>query len=125
MTGEIFMCRMREKKGEKMIKKMCYFRGEKVEKTLIFYTHTHTHTHTHVIIGKQKKSPVAILAELSGRTIRKIYFTLHAVLRAGLCEKVTLNAHIFLHFPSCMGLPLNRMVFFNCQQMKGEKHDRK
>ena len=32
---------------------MCYFRGSKVEKTLIFYTHTHTHTHTHLIIAKK------------------------------------------------------------------------
>ena len=24
---------------------MCVFKGQKVEKTLIFYTHTHTHTH--------------------------------------------------------------------------------
>ena len=29
------------------MKKECYFRGAKVAKTLIFYTHTHTHTHTH------------------------------------------------------------------------------
>ena len=29
------------------MKKECCFRDQKVEKTLIFYTHTHTHTHTH------------------------------------------------------------------------------
>ena len=29
------------------MKKECYFRGAKVAKTLIFYTHTHTHTSNH------------------------------------------------------------------------------
>ena len=53
---------------------MCDFCGVKVEKTLIFYTHTHTHTH--VSIAKQKKSPMAILAESAERAIRMIRFIL-------------------------------------------------
>ena len=41
-------------------------------KTLIFYTHTHTHTHTHVVVGRQKKSPMAILTESAVRAIRMV-----------------------------------------------------
>ena len=63
-----------------MSKKVCDFRVEKVAKTLIFYTHTH------VIIGEQKKSPMAILTESTERAIRMIHFTLCSVL-GQVCPK--------------------------------------
>ena len=98
-----------------MSKIMCDFREQKVEKTLIFYTHTHTHTH--VIIGEPKKSPVAILTESADRAIRKVHFTLHSDLRAGLRRGSFFPARFvfsgFCHTCLCAGLPLNRMVFFN------------
>ena len=53
-----------------MNKNVFDFRGSKVEKTLIFYTHTHTH----LSIAKQKKSPMAILRGATERSIR--YFCL-------------------------------------------------
>jgi hypothetical protein len=56
------------------------FRGQKVAKTLIFYTHTHTHTHTHLIIAEKKKSPAAILTETISLSFREIRLTLHSAL---------------------------------------------
>ena len=94
-----------------MNKNVFDFRGSKVAKTLIFYTHTHTHTH--LSIAEQKKSPMAILRGATERSIR--YFCLRLFggvirfkrrsVRKGL---LTLN---FYTFTFCMDLPLNRIVF--------------
>ena len=57
-----------------MSKIMCNFRGQKVAKTLIFYTHS---------IAEQKKSPMAILRGATERSIR--YF----------CMDLPLNRIVF------------------------------
>ena len=122
---------------------MCDFCGVKVEKTLIFYTHTHTHTHVSIAKQKKSPVAILTESlDKAIRMVRFILchcersraifkrLLRHVVPRNdGEVETFTfgfksrsVRGSFFLpvfsmfglcHTYPCVGLPLNRMVFFN------------
>ena len=108
LTGENIMCRMWKKGIEKMMKTVGEFRGEKVEKTLIFYTHTHTHTHTHTCNHWKAKK---IADGDFSRIVRTddsedLFYTSFGFKSRSVREGYLNNAHIFFTLSFLHGLAL-------------------